>query len=204
MSRVTDTSPTEEFTIQGLTFDVPQPYVAGTLDLTEGEASALNQTFAENIRNNFSGVIQQAEIDYRKANGLAEGAEVPKDQLDKDALAVKLAEYAKSYEFGVRSVRGARIPMDPVGREAYRIAGELIRNALKSKNVKLDSVSKEWMAKAIKDLVDAQPEITAEAKRRVDSAAAFALASLSVPTAQPPADAPQAPPAEAGASPQAA
>jgi len=197
MSRVIDTSPTEEFTIQGLTFAVPQPYVAGTLELTEGEASALNQTFAENIRNNFSGVIQQAEVDYRKANGLAEGAEVPKDQLDKDGLATKLSEYAKTYEFGVRSVRGARIPMDPVGREAYRIAGELIRNALKSKNVKLDSVSKEWMAQAVKDLVEAQPDITAEAKRRVDSAAAFALASLNVPTAQP-----ESQPAEA--SPQAA
>jgi hypothetical protein len=196
MSRVTDQTPTEEFTIQGLTFAVPQPYVAGQLDLTEGEASALNQTFAENIRNNFAGTIQQAEVDYRKANGLAEGAEVPKDQLDKDSLTTKLAEYAKSYEFGVRSVRGARIPMDPVGREAYRIAGELIRNALKAKNVKLDSVSKEWMAQAVKDLVEAQPDITAEAKRRVDSAASFALASLAtVPTTQPessPAEAPQA------------
>jgi len=198
MSRVTDTSPTEEFTIQGISFAIPQPYVAGSLELTEGEASALNQTFAENVRNNFSKTIQDAEADYRKANGLAEGAEVARDQLDKGALETKLAEYVRSYEFGVRSIRGARVPTDPIGREAHRIATEIIKNALKQKGIKIDSVSKEWMADNVKALIDAQPAITDEAKRRVEQAGQFALGSLGLP-AQTPANAEQVPdPASTG------
>ena len=47
------TASTDEITIAGQVFSVPVRYAAGHV-LTEGEASALNQTYHENLRNNFA------------------------------------------------------------------------------------------------------------------------------------------------------
>src|SRR6476646_11844528 len=75
----------DEITIQGQVFRVPLRYAAGHT-LTEGEASALNQTLHENLRNNFA----------KKVN---EGTEagVPKETLQQ-----QLDDYANDYQFGVR------------------------------------------------------------------------------------------------------
>jgi hypothetical protein len=97
-------------TIQGLTFEVSQPYAAGHV-VTEMEAMALNQTRAENIRNNFAKTVKDAQ---------AEDGSVTDDQ--KKALAKELAEYDKQYEF---SVGGGR-SLDPIQKEAKIIATQLV------------------------------------------------------------------------------
>lgn len=181
MQRINENTAYEEFTVQGLTFSMPQPFVAGPIELTEGEASALNQTLAENLRNNFAAKIRAKIEDYRKTNNIPEDQEVGVDVLDKDTLDTEFAAYANEYEFGVRSGgSGPRAPADPVGKEAHRIAWERIKAALQKKNVKLDSVSKEKKAELISGVLEKYPDIREEAQRRVDATASIAADDLAI------------------------
>ena len=177
-------APITLITIQGIEFEVPQPYTEGHV-VTAGEASALNQTLAENLRNNFAPKVKAAAAEYRKTNNLAEDAEVAPSNLDSDALQADLDKYAETYEFGVRTAGGTRTPMDPVGREAHRIATERVVAALKKNNIKLNSVSKEKMSELVTSTVAKYPDITAEAKRRVEAASSFALEDIGLGGPQP-------------------
>lgn len=172
--------PVSQITVQGLTFEAPQPYKAGPHDLTEGEASALNQTLAENLRNNFAPAVKKAAEEYRKANGLAEDAEVAVDQLDADGLSEAFDKYAAEYEFGIRRAGGTRAPADPIGKEAHRIALAKVREALKKKNIKFDSVPKEKMSEFVQAVLAKYPEIKDEAKRRVESVSTIAAEDLAL------------------------
>lgn len=167
----------QSITIQGLEFEAPQPFAEGHV-LTAGQASALNQTFAENLRNNFAPNVKKAMAEYRKTNGLAEDAEVAVTSLDHDALQAEFDKYADEYEFGVRRAGGLRTPTDPVAREAHRIAQERVKAALNKNNVKLSSVSKEKMGELITKLIAKDPAINEEAKRRVSAIADIALESI--------------------------
>lgn len=179
-------------TIQGLEFEAPQPYVAGPRELTAGEASALNQTLAENLRNNFAPKIKAAMDAFRKANSLADDAEVPVSSLDHDALEIEFATYAGEYEFGVRKSGGVRTPTDPIERETLRIAKEKVKAGLNKKGIKLDTVSKEQMAALCEQVIAKYPSIKEEATRRVQAQSDIALDGLELPEASAPAAAPQA------------
>lgn len=179
MVAVTESTPHREITIQGLTFEVPQPYAAGAHELTEGEASTLNQTLAENIRNNYAAKIRAHVEEYRKANNRPEDEEIGSDVLDKEQLDAELAEFASKYEFGVRQSSGTpRTPADPVLKEAHSIARDRVKDALKKKDIKLDSVSKEQMAQFIEQVLTKYPEIREEARRRVEASASIAVEGL--------------------------
>lgn len=173
-----EAAPVSTITIQGLPFEVDRPYVAGTHELTAGEAHALNQTRAENLRNNFASVVRKAMEDYRKANGLAEDAEVPVTELDKEALDEQFAQYASEYEFAIGGGGGPRTPVDPIAREAQRIALTKVKAALAAKNVKISTFSKERMAEFVSAVIAKYPEITNEAKRRVESVGQIAIEGL--------------------------
>lgn len=176
---------TVEITIQGLAFEVDRPYAAGAHTLTAGEANALNQTRAENLRNNFASVVKKAMADYRKANNMAEDAEVAVSNLDHDALKAEFETYVKEYEFSERAGGGGpRTPKDPVEREANRIAWDKIKVALGKQNIKIDSISAERKAELIASAIEKYPAITEEAQRRVNTAADIALGDLNIaPTA---------------------
>lgn len=179
MVQVNTDTPHGEITIQGGTFSYPRPYAAGTHELTEGEASTLNQTLGENLRNNFAATIRGKFEDYRKANNMAEDAEVGIDVLDKDELDAEFADYAAKYEFGVRQASaGPRQPADPVGKEAHKIAWERIKAMLTQKGIKLDSVDKEKRAALVKQVIEKYPDVTEEAQRRVQAAASIAVEGL--------------------------
>jgi hypothetical protein len=165
-------------TIQGLEFNVDYPYSAGEIDLTAGEASALNQTRAENLRNNFAARIKTMIEEYRETNKLPDDEEIASSVLDKDALDKEFADYADKYEFGVRQLGGGRVPMDPVEREAWKISELKVREALKASNVKLTSVSKEKMSELIEAVIAKYPDITEEAKRRVSAVGAIVIEDL--------------------------
>lgn len=172
------TSPVSTITIQGLPFEVDRPYKAGSHELTAGEAHALNQTRAENLRNNFASVVKKAMDDYRKANNLADEAEVPVTELDKDALDDQFAEYVSQYEFAIGGGGGPRTPVDPVLREAQRIALTKVKEALAGKSIKVSSVSKERMAEFVAAVIAKYPSITEEAKRRVETVGTIAIEGL--------------------------
>ncbi len=161
----------ETITIAGAPYQVPVRYEEGH-ELTAGEASALNQTFHENIRNNLAkkakeGSLTQAEVDA----------------------------YSGSYQFGVR-VGGGAPTRDPVMSEALRIAKDQIKAALKKKGRKVSDVEASAINEAAKKLVGQNPQILELAKQRVAEQQAAATEDLSSLVADIPAK-----PAEAPATP---
>lgn len=114
-------------TIQGYKFEVPDAviaYEAGqTLTLDEGMASTLKQVKIENLRNNFASKIKKA------LNG---SDELTEQQLSE--LQQAFTEYASNYQFGVRQPRGESTAMDPVEREAWKLAKLEIRTAYKARH----------------------------------------------------------------------
>ena len=155
----------DKITIAGHTFVVPDRYEEGH-ELTANEAAALNQTYHENLRNNFA-----KKVDDKKSNG------APID--DDDVLAElqsELDKYADEYEFGVRS--GAGGVRDPVLSEALRIAKDKIRDHLKRKGIKLKDVEAPKITEAARKLIEKNPEIMELAKARVQETQAAAAESL--------------------------
>lgn len=136
----TDAAPkSKEITIAGMIFPVGQPYAAGHV-LTEGEAIALNQVRAENIRNNMAKLVKE------KGAGAAE----------------EVAEYDAAYEFGVRGEGSARV-VDPLERECISIAKELLAKRIKEKGGKVKDYDKEAYAAKVKEWA-ANPKIIETAK----------------------------------------
>lgn len=137
-------------TIAGRAFEVQPKYAAGHT-LTANEASALNQTYFENLRNNFAGKAK-------------EGA----DQ-------AAFNEYAASYEFGVRSAGGSR---DPVEAETMELARESIRDLIRKSGKKLSDYKASAITAAAEKLLNTKPEQAAQfrelARQRVEQMRAAA------------------------------
>src|SRR3954462_13657602 len=119
MPEITSETPRSNITIAGKSFSVPEPYAEGHV-LTVNEAATLNQTYAENIRNNMASKVAAA-IEAEKAD-----TPVPYDHT---AMQTAVDDYVANYEFGVR--RG--VTGDPVEREALNAARELVKNAIRTK-----------------------------------------------------------------------
>lgn len=95
---------------------VPQPFKAGTHELTEGEASALNQIVAENLSNNLRAKI----VEGQKIGEGDAATYQPYGEADAQKL---VDEYLAEYELGVRRTgSGEPRVTDPVEREARKIA----------------------------------------------------------------------------------
>jgi len=140
----------ESITIQGLDFKVHSPYEAGH-PLTADEASVLNQTFHENLRNNFATTVKDAKAEH--------GDDLPDEAQAK--LQEEFDEYAKDYKFGVRR-GGTRAPANPIEAEAFRMAKESIRAKLKELGRKADAA----------DIADAAGRLLASDKGEAYRAAA--------------------------------
>jgi len=102
---------TRKVTIQQVIFDLSDPYSEGHV-CSAMEAKALNQTRAENIRNNFASNVKKVQ----------DANDGPLSDAQVKELQKELDDYAKGYEF---SVGGGRA-VDPVSREAKRIAKEIV------------------------------------------------------------------------------
>lgn len=96
---------TRTITIQDTTFTVPVPYAAGHV-LTEPEATALNQAYAEAIRNN-----NRTRVDKAKADGPLTDEKIA-------ALQGEINDYCASFVF---SGGGGRTS-DPIDKEAKTLA----------------------------------------------------------------------------------
>lgn len=113
----------ETITILGRMFNVPAPTFQVGTPLDEGMYRALEQTRAENLRNN------QASK-WAKDFKVAKGASLPEEHVS--ACQAKLDEYAANYQFGVRASGGGRGPaVDPETREALRLIKLVIREQVK-------------------------------------------------------------------------
>lgn len=132
----------ETITIQGHDFNVAPKYAVGHV-LTENEAATLNQTLFENLRNNFAKQVKDAK---------GEAEALTAEQLSQ--LQSKLDEYASKYEFGVRVSSGPRAPADPVGKEAFTIAKEAVKNAIRKKGANPSDYSAAQIAELAKGALE--------------------------------------------------
>lgn len=127
----------DKITISGNAYDVPSPYTEGHV-LTANEASALNQVFHENLRNNLVKKLEGKSAE--EAQGI-------------------VSEYAQNYEFGARV--GGFTSRDPVLTEALNMCRDVVKNALRKKGYKL-SGKEAYPAKKISELAqqlyDKDPE----------------------------------------------
>lgn len=138
-------------TIAGKPFSVEPRYSEGHT-LNANEASALNQTFFENLRNNFAGKA--------KDNGTQE---------DFDA-------YVASYQFGVRVGGGGS--RDPIESEAMNMARDQIKAAIRAKGGKIADYSAESITAAAGKLLDKDPTIRELARKRVEEMQSTARAAV--------------------------
>lgn len=138
-------------TIAGHQFQVPDALLAkynvGYTLTTEGEAHALQQTFTENLRNNFASKVK-AKLDGK--------TELSPEDLQ--ALQAEFDTYAEKYEFGVRQAgSGPRAVKDPVEREVRKMAGGAISERYKAKYN--EKPSKEWLDEKVSELLAAGGEM---------------------------------------------
>lgn len=135
-------------------FTVTTPYAEGHV-ITAAEAKALNQVRAENIANNFRAKIKAAKED---------------GTLDK--VRADLATYDAEYVFTLASVGGGRTPVDPVEREAKRLAEQLVTNMIREQKgmTKKDYLAQEGgeerFAENVAKLME-RAEVIAAAKKAV-------------------------------------
>lgn len=143
----------EQITIAGQSFNVPLRYEEGH-ELTSGEASALNQTYHENIRNNLAKKAKDGEL----------------TQADVDS-------YAEGYQFGVRAA-GTGVTRDPVMSEAMRIAKKQIGELLKRSNKSIRDYEASALNDAARKLIAKDSAILDLAKQRVAEQQSLAQADL--------------------------
>ena len=152
-------------TVAGLSLTCTLPYEEGHV-ISANEAQALNQTRAENLRNNFASQVKKAVKEAEEA-----GAEV-----DLEAVQAAFSEYDSEYVFGVRR---SAVFQDPIAKEAHSLAMEAVKQALKARGHKLADFSKEQMDGLAAGLVEAHPEYTERATRIVAETNAVAGIDLS-------------------------
>lgn len=149
-------STSRDITISGQTFAVTVPFEEGHV-CTVAEAKALNQTRCENIRNNMAKRVKEKHDDEGNVT-----------EADMTALTEAVTEYDKEYVFTLANVGGSRQALDPVEKEARKIARELIADALKSNDRKISEIDKEKLAEAIAAKAAQEPVIKLAKKRIAD------------------------------------
>lgn len=162
---ITPDTPRAEITIQGATFQAPEPFEEGH-QLNENEAAALNQLLHENLRNNFASKVKDAL-------GEVQGKV---DDLDMTALQSEFDKYAEGYEFGVRRT-GVRVPKDPVQHEAVKIAGALVRKALAKNKIKVAELPEGKFDELVTKYAQME-NVQAAARSAADAKAAAAAIAL--------------------------
>ena len=159
----------EQITIAGKVFNAPLRYEEGH-ELNANEASALNQTYHENLRNNFANKVKDA---------------VEEGNYDQAAMQAQFDEYAQAYQFGLRVGGGA--VRDPVMSEAMRIAKAQVRDKLsraiktpgnKHYGKKLTSFEASAISEAAKKLIERDDKIMDLARQRVQELQAAATEDL--------------------------
>lgn len=132
---------TQTITIAGRSFTVEPRYAEGHT-LSANEASALNQTFFENLRNNFAGKAKEG------------GTQEEFDQ------------YSSAYQFGVRTGGGGG-SRDPIEVEAMSLARDAVRKGIVAAGKKIADFSAKTISEAAAKLLDKNPSYREKAAERV-------------------------------------
>lgn len=158
-------TPMREITIAGLVFAAPAPYSEGHV-LSANEAQVLNQTLAENLRNNFASHVKKTA---EEAGGL--------ENVDKAALEAEFETYISEYEFGVRRSGGAS-KLDARTRIALGLAKDAVRAAIRAKGIKVKSVDPEKIQTLAAGLLESDPKFYKEADRQIKEQQKVAAESI--------------------------
>lgn len=134
----------------GVNVNVAQPYAEGHV-LTALEAEKLNHVLADNIRTSLVAKIKRA---------------VEEGNADAATLSKKFQAYADAYSFTVRAPKAA---VDPVAKEANKIAKEQVLAAIRRKGGNPSDYSAEQLSEYVAKVLQHKPEILEEAERRVNS-----------------------------------
>lgn len=176
MRPITPETPRKDILVGGLVFKAPTPFAEGDV-LTANEAAAINQTYLENVGNNFrSAVIAAKRAFIAGPNASPEAIKAVTDEqvkaLDKaiadgsqklpdDTIASLTAafdELVSKYQMGVRRTSSVTVysPEEKVARE---LAKKMLTEALKAKGIKLNTVKAEWYEREIAKLLDKENPI---------------------------------------------
>lgn len=145
-------------TIQGLTFPITSPFAEGH-PLTATEAAALNNLRGENLRNNFAARIK-ALLGATADRAERTAAELTDEE--KTQLAIDFAAYDAQYTLSGK--RSAKAPVDPVEREATRIAKEQVDAALRRKGIEKKALAEGQYDNYVGQLLERNPAIRDEAR----------------------------------------
>lgn len=139
-----------DITIGGSVFLIANRFATGHV-ITAGEADALNQTFAENVRNSVVAKSKRAA----DIMGEKEVAGVPvtdEERLSATVTQEALTAYAADYVFGVRKTT-VKLTRSPVEAEERRLAREAVTAKIKSLGFKMKEIEDDkfesWVATAI-------------------------------------------------------
>jgi len=153
-----------DLTIQGITFQAPDRYTEGHV-MSAGEAMALNQTFHENLRNNFAARIKKVKD---------ESGELTAEQTAQ--FIADFAAYAEDYEFAGRRTAAPRV--DPVEREAMSIARNKLFEVMRAKGQDPKSLPKEKVGEVVAAILEKNPQIRELARERINAAKSLAIDTL--------------------------
>lgn len=137
--------------VQGETVTIRQPFTEGHT-CTAGEAKALNQLLAENVRNNTAKLVKDAK----------------EKNEDLTPILAKITDYAAEYEFTVGSVGSGRQTLDPVEREAKKIATAALTAHLKKTSRTKKDVSEEAWNENLETLMQRDDVVKAARKAVAD------------------------------------
>lgn len=171
--QLTDATPKAAFKFKGYDINVAQPFTEGqTLDanltkfINRQLASVTGNIFASAV-NRLLAKAQEAENEKAKTENRAAKTLALTDALSAADAQAMFDKIMADYEPGVQSERGEGIARDPVETLANNIAWERIKQRLKAKNIKVNSVSTEKRAEFIKQLREKDPSILVQAKAAV-------------------------------------
>lgn len=145
-----------EITLQGHTVAVPVPFAEGYV-LRENDANALNQVYAENIRNNIASQVRRTKEQEGRDLTTAE-------------IQTALDEYVQTYDFGMRVAgSGPRAPADPIEAEALRLAKEAVKTALRNRGVKLKEMEPGQINDLAQQVLGKNPQLRDTARANVEA-----------------------------------
>lgn len=155
----------QKITIAGFSIVLPIRFAEGHV-CNANEAKALQQTFAENVRNNMAKFVAKAKTDAGP-DGLSPEVTA--------ALHGKISDYATNYQFAARQ---RAEPVDPVEREARKLARQAYIDAVKAKGIDPKTIDADALGEKIDWILENRAWYREEAQRRHDAAKASAGASL--------------------------
>lgn len=151
--------------IDGESFTISQPYAEGHV-VTAAEAKALNQTRSENIGNNLREAVKAAKAKRDAATDA--------DPTDFNNLADLVAKYDAEYTFAMGGGGTSTRKLDPIEREAKKIADEIIKAHLAKTGRKVGTTpegetDESWAEKieAQRDKLMVSDEVVKRAKKNV-------------------------------------